>query len=190
MIVEVGMGSERRLIMNKPESEKTQKQTGQEPEVSGLIDRIYQRLQTAENKTLEVVEAELEEAIELEKTATSMAKDEISLLGAYIKRDIQALQSYLAESGRGLKDWLHFDTELLEARLGGLLQLVADHTRVEQDRLRRQAEADPCFNAGEWVLGGTFSCVNCGDVYVYQQPTRLEPCLECGGEVYHRVTAG
>jgi len=174
--------------MSDNPSTQTPKDASDNSVLASLVKRFHERLLQVEDRTLDVIESELEEAIELEATAEEMARDELNLLGAYLRRDMHSLRDYVASTGKGLKEWLRFDTDLLESRLAELLLMVADSTTVQQAELKKKAETDACFDAGESVLGGTFSCVNCGDVYVYHQPTLLSPCLECGGEVFHRIS--
>jgi len=174
--------------MSDNHSTQTPKDASENSALASLVKRFHERLLQVEDRTLDVIESELEEAIEIEATAEEMARDELDLLGAYLRRDIQSLRDYIASTGKGLKEWLRFDTGLLENRLAELLLMVADETTVQQAELRQQAQTDPCFTAGESVLGGTFSCIDCGDVYVYHQPTQLKPCIECGGEVFHRIS--
>ena len=154
-----------------------------------LLGRLKDSITAAEEKTLTALKHDLEQAIELETAAEEMTREEASLLAAYLKRDLKSLAQFVAQSRKGLADWLRFDTELLEGRLLELLLVVADKTRLEQDEFSRElAERELEYRSGDEVLVGTFACIACGNTRVLTGPAILESCEQCGAEVFRRVT--
>lgn len=162
-----------------------------DPVYQRLLHRVRESLERVEQKTAEAIQYEIDQAIELEVTAEEMTREELDLLGAYLKRDISSLSRFVSKTGKGVGDWLKFDLHLLEDRLAALLLSVADKTALEQQALERELEleGDDSYVAGETVVAGTFACQNCGDIYVVTKPTMLESCLECGGDTFRRKSS-
>jgi len=156
-----------------------------------ILQRIKESLEQAEEVTVEALKQEIDQAIELEETAEEMTREELDLLGAYLKQDMTHLSRFVSVTGKGVADWLKFDLHLLEDKLAELLLSVADQTSVAQRKLEWELkkESDDIYKAGAMVVGGTFACINCGDIYVCTQPMRLAPCIECGGDRFQRKSA-
>lgn len=70
-----------------------------------------------------------------------MTKDEISLLGTYLQRDLEHLIHFVDETGEGLAEWLQLDLSLLEHRLTERLLSVADQTLVDTLALKQNSKA-------------------------------------------------
>lgn len=156
-----------------------------------ILHRIKESVEEAEEKTVEAVKREIDQAIELEEAAEEMTREELDLLGAYLKRDIASLSRFVATTGKGVAEWLKFDLQLLEDKLARLLLSVADQTALEQRELERELEKEgsDVYVAGEMVVAGTFACLNCGDIYVATEPMQLTACVECGGDSFRRKSA-
>ncbi len=155
-----------------------------------ILKRLKDSLEQAEQKTAELIRHEIDQAIELEEAAEEMTLEELDLIRAYLKRDLSSLSHFVEATGKGVAEWLKFDLHLLEDKLASLLLSVADQTVLEQFELEQvlEQEGDDKYRAGETVIAGTFSCKGCGDIYVITRPETLQPCIECGGEAYRRVS--
>ena len=169
----------------------TEKSNVGESSYDRLLQRIQQSLEQVEQKTSDAIQHEIEQAIELEEAAEEMTREELDLLGAYLKRDIDSLTHFVSRTGKGVADWLKFDLHLLEDKLASQLLSVADKTTLEHLALQNAKKQvdEEIYVAGETVVAGTFSCLNCGDIYVITQSKMLENCLECGGDTYRRKSA-
>lgn len=176
--------------MTDPQIDPSKPPESMQPTYQRLLHRIRESLEQVEKKTAEAIQYEIEQAIELEATAEEMTREELDLLGAYLKRDLNSLSRFAAKTGKGVAEWLKFDLHLLEDKLANLLLSVADRTLLEQEALVHQLdeEGDDNYVVGETVLAGTFACQNCGDIYVVTQPKALEACLECGADSFRRVS--
>lgn len=91
-----------------------------------MLEQVQSRLRTMQDTTLETLEGEVDNAIEAEQDLKEMTKDEISLLGTYLQRDLEHLIHFVDETGEGLAEWLQLDMSLLEQRLTERLLSVAD----------------------------------------------------------------
>ncbi|MEZ5524538.1 MAG: zinc ribbon-containing protein [Pseudomonadales bacterium] len=155
-----------------------------------IIHRVEESLDKAEEVTFETLKQEIDQAIEFEEEVEELTKQEISLLGAYLKRDLKDLSRFMGQTGKGLAEWLKFDMGLLENKLKSLLKQVADKSTLEQHQLEEElTEHDQeVYASGEYVLVGTFVCTNCDAEQEFIKPGFLMSCQECGGDQFLRAS--
>lgn len=154
-----------------------------------VLDRLSSTLEQAEQRSWTYLEERIEEAVELELAAEEMTRDELDLLTAYLKRDLQQLGYYAHETGAGIAAWLNFDLDILETTLVDRLMALADQTRVDQERLREQlASRANEYLAGEVAGVGTFTCVACHTPFRLVNTAILQPCHHCQAELFQRVS--
>jgi len=156
-----------------------------------MLEQVQSRLRTMQDTTLETLEGEIDNAIEAEQELREMTKDEISLLGTYLQRDLEHLMHFVDETGEGLAEWLQLDMSLLEQRLTERLLSVADQTLVDTLALRQKLESHEAgqYIAGEVATAGMFQCLNCEHMLCLTSTSHLEPCEACGSQYYKRVTS-
>ncbi|NWN91296.1 zinc ribbon-containing protein [Marinobacter adhaerens] len=156
-----------------------------------MLEQVQSRLRTAQETTLEALEEEINEAIETEEEFREMTRDELSLLGAYLQRDLEHLMNFVDETGEGLAEWLQLDLSLLEQRLTERLLSVADQTLVDTLALRQKLESHEAgqYIAGEVATAGMFQCLNCEHMLCLTSTSHLKPCEACGSQYYKRVTS-
>ncbi|MFW1676625.1 zinc ribbon-containing protein [Pontibacter sp. JAM-7] len=152
-----------------------------------VLQRLTRTLEQAEVQSWDVLQEQIREAAELELAAEEMTKDELSLLTAYLQRDLKTMGFYAHETGRGIAAWLKFDLDALEGTLAGLLTKVADQTRVAHEELReRIGHADEQYMAGELATAGTLHCLGCGAEQILVKTGKLQPCGKCGERFFSR----
>lgn len=117
-----------------------------------------------------------------------LSKDEISLLKAYIRRDLTDAATYLDSTGKELKDWLGFDLTLIESKLLHNFSEAADKTTLELIKIKQQAALAP-YHTGELTGIGTLICNQCGAKLHFHQPGRIPPCAQCHHSHFHRETS-
>ena len=93
--------------------------------------RLEVRLADMEVQTWETIQAEIEEAVELEQQASELTREEWGVIKEYLKRDLKALYNYLKESGQGFREWLATDMSLLKQELLEWVEKAADPAKVE-----------------------------------------------------------
>ena len=71
-----------------------------------MLERVQTRLHDLQESSLETLENEVREAAEVEIELEEMTREEIDLLSAYLKRDLEHLVHFVDETGEGLKEWL------------------------------------------------------------------------------------
>lgn len=154
-----------------------------------LLDRVSQSLERVEQQTVAGIQHEIEQAVELEAAAEDMTREEMDLLGAYLKRDLQSLSRFVSGTGKGLAEWLSFDLHLMEDRLLKLLLSISDRTVLEQEQFQQILEEhQEVYMAGEQVLPGSFSCALCGEPVTVTAPSVLEKCPVCGRVDFQRIS--
>jgi len=153
-----------------------------------IINRVEKSLEKAEEVTLEELKNGVDQAIEFEEDVEELTKQEVSLLGAYLKRDLNSFTHFMGKTGKGLAEWLKFDMALLENKLQSLLQQVADKSVLEQQRLEDELDEhdEEVYASGEYVVAGTFVCTNCDEEQEFIKPGFLMSCAECGGDRFLR----
>lgn len=155
-----------------------------------VLARLLTALESAELRSWDYLQEKIEEAVEVELAAEELTRDEMDLLGAYLKRDLKQLGFYAYETGEGIAAWLNFDLNVLESTLAQQLVKLANQTRIEQERLREQlANADDEYIAGEIAAAGTFVCLACQHVLQARETVVLAPCEACGAPLYRRQSA-
>jgi hypothetical protein len=156
-----------------------------------MLERVQARLKQMPDATVQALEEEVSNAVEFEYELEEMTREEIDLLGAYLKRDLEHLLQFVEETGEGLAEWLQLDISLLEQQLADRLLSVADQTLVDtltlQHKLDNQGAGS--YIAGEVATAGMFQCLNCGHMRCLTATSHLEICDACGSHYYERVTS-
>lgn len=155
-----------------------------------VLGRVEKGLDKLEERTWSAVQQVIKEAVEFELDLSEFTKEEVSLLNAYVARDIKSLYHYMQETGEGVKEWLKMDVALIEDRLLDQLLSIADKTRVDQVVLEQKLAHHPGdYIAGEVVTAGMLQCLNCGAMLCLVDTTELGPCHNCDALYFHRVTS-
>ena len=94
--------------------------------------------------------------------------------------------AYLSETGNELKDWLGFETALLESGIFDFLLKAADTTTVKLAEFKEQVRAAASFHTGEITGPGTLTCDNCGEKLHFYKTGKVPPCPKCRGTGFHR----
>lgn len=130
----------------------------------------------------ELVDEARHKAVQLEE----LSEEEASQLASWLKRDLDEAVNYLAETGHELKDWLGFETSLIENTLLDLMLQTADKTTVELLKLKMNQQRPYAYQTGEITGPGSLICDECGKTLHFHKPGRIPPCPECHGIMFHR----
>ncbi|MGQ9659496.1 MAG: zinc ribbon-containing protein [Thermochromatium sp.] len=115
-----------------------------------------------------------------------LTREEAERVSDYIRRDIEEAASYIADTGRDLRDWWRFDLELMERRLFDMFKLVADQTSLQLAQWTETARQMSLYQAGEITGPGTLICDQCGAEIHFVKASRIPPCADCGGLRFRR----
>lgn len=154
-----------------------------------VLERVDNALAALEERTWETVKDEIDKAVEFEEGLGELTQDELELLKAYVRRDLQEMRHYLQETGDGVAGWLGIDLSVMEAKARDLLLSIADKTQVELVELEQRLQHDSgSYMAGEIACAGMLQCLNCGHMVCLVETTEIEPCHHCGQSYFKRIT--
>ncbi|MDN6179677.1 MAG: zinc ribbon-containing protein [Halomonas subglaciescola] len=152
-------------------------------------ERLLERLKDGANElTWDNLQKDLDDAVEFESELAEYTRDELSLLRAWVERDLRDMRGYLGGTGRQVAEWLGIDLGYLSRRVSESLLSIADRSVVERERFDENLEAaraDYC--EGEMAVPGKMACVRCDAEVILERLQLLEPCHQCGSRYFSRV---
>jgi hypothetical protein len=155
-----------------------------------VVDKVEKAIINVEKKTWELIKQEIENAIAFEHDLAELSKEEVDLLSAWVKRDLQSMNRFIAETGEGVAQWLKMDLELVEARILHSLLSIADKTAVEILELDHKLQHDhQSYICGEMASPGMLRCNQCGHMMCLTEVTQVEACHCCDNHYFSRVTS-
>ena len=149
-------------------------------------ERMLERSMALLNEAGHTVQKAVQSAVETASEVGELSREEAERIADYLRRDLHDAADYLAENGGELRDWLRFDTELVEDRILDALSLLVDNTKVELAGLAQRAALLGEWHTGEITGPGTLVCDACGEELHFQQAGHIPPCPKCHATVYHR----
>lgn len=153
-----------------------------------IYEHAAENLHKLKHKDLPAIHKILDEARDKAVKIDALTEDDAVQLTQWLKRDLDHAISYLAEAGHEIKDWLGFETSLLESEFFYLLLQTADQTTVELQQFKENAE-HPEYHTGEMSGPGTLTCDECGENLHFYNAGRIPPCPKCHSTVFHRSTS-
>lgn len=153
-------------------------------------ERMLDRLRDgASELTWENLQQELDDAVEFEAELEEFTKDELSLLRAWVERDLVEMRRYLSAGGQSVASWLGIDLSVLSRRVVEALFSIADRSVVERERFEDDLEAARAdYVEGEMAAPGRMACVHCDAVVELEGVALIEPCHQCGHRYFRRVS--
>lgn len=151
-----------------------------------MLERAMEGFHKAGEKTgpalHKLIDKARDTAVELEE----LSREEAEKVSDYLKRDLTDAAEHLVETGDELKEWMGFETRLIESELFQLFMRAADKTTVELLELKEKARQASSYHTGEITGLGTLSCDQCGEKLHFHKPGRIPPCPKCHATVFHR----
>ncbi|MCM2679090.1 zinc ribbon-containing protein [Echinimonas agarilytica] len=149
-----------------------------------LLEKIVVKVQEESHLTEEALETWLARTNEYLGAAGDLTRDELELIRAYLKRDLQAFADSMDPNS---------DTHPPSVWLSGIagtvwhaLAEITDKTQVEWRELSDNLAHDGIYQTNEWVALGVIKCADCGHVEEIYHATRLGACIRCGGRKFSR----
>lgn len=112
------------------------------------------------------------------QAASDMTKDELALISAYLKRDVQEFGQNADESPAPFGD-SPFYRVVKETIWEGLAE-ATDKTQIEWHEVMGDLKHQGVYEAGEIVGLGHLVCEKCGHDEVITHVKEISPCLNCG----------
>ncbi|WP_166264277.1 zinc ribbon-containing protein [Marinobacter caseinilyticus] len=156
-----------------------------------MMERVEARLGELENRTRESLREEIENAVEFENELEEMTRDEINLLAAYLRRDLEHLLHFVDETGEGVGEWLRLDLSLVERQLSDMLFSIADKSQLDTLELDQKIHNKDVshYISGEVATAGVLRCLSCGHMRCLTKTSHIEPCEACNSHYFERITS-
>lgn len=172
-------------------SEKNQDPEQEHKHIRGynqLLKNIKERIDHTEDEISSKFNHALDNAKQTGADLNEFTREELDLIGEYIKRDIHDAAHYITETGDELSDWLRFDTQLVEAKLLDLMSLAVDTSRVELAQITERARRESIWNSDETTGPGSLQCTQCEKIMQFHQTSIVPKCPDCGNDTFQRVS--
>ena len=154
-----------------------------------LYEHVAKNFHNAEEKTESLLHDLLQEAKEKASQMKELSEQEVEKIADWVKRDIMDLTTYLGETEHELKDWLGFETSLIENKFLDVLLKSADQTREKLLQFKIKSYLASAYHADEIVGPGTFSCDNCGEKLHLHKAGKMPSCSKCNATNFHRCVS-
>ena len=151
-----------------------------------MYERAAENLHHAKEKTAPLLHKLIDEAKDKAVELEDLSEQDAVKLAGWLKRDLDDAVSYLSETEHDLKDWLGFETTLLESAVFDLLLKAADKTTVSLLAMKENAQQPYTYRTGEITGPGTLVCDQCGEKLHFYRAGKIPPCPKCHATVFHR----
>lgn len=151
-----------------------------------LYEHVAKNLHDAEKKTEPLFHNLIKEAKEKASKFKELSEEDAEKIASWIKRDMTDLTNYLNHTGNDLKDWLGFETTLVENEFLDLLLKAADQTTAKLLQMKEKVYMDSTYHTGEVVGPGTLECDNCKEHLYFNRAGKIPPCPKCHATNFHR----
>ncbi len=175
--------------MNNQQNKKSSLVDGVDKIVDGyhlFMENMHAWLEKADEQAGPMLIQGLDEVKQFLHDLGQWTETEVELISDYVKRDIHDIATRLERNNQTLAQWLEFDSQKIEKGFFEILESMADHTRMELDRLQHLAQEPHLWHTGEVTSVGTLSCVSCGKQLHYHKPGRIPPCPKCHHTEFYR----
>ncbi|WP_028023640.1 zinc ribbon-containing protein [Enterovibrio calviensis] len=146
---------------------------------------LAQRISDALKHSPEELKRWLELSERYFDAASDMTKDELALIEAYFKRDVQAFSEQYNES-EGRADDGELFKSLIANTLWEQLAEITDKTQLEWHEVLKDIQHHGVYSAGEVVGLGILVCETCGNQTEHSHVGVLIPCTKCGNSQFSR----
>lgn len=151
-----------------------------------MYERAVKNLNSAKNKSGPLLHNLIDDAKHKAIQLEELAEDDAVKIADWLKRDISDKINYLLDTENELKDWLGYETTLLESAVLDLMLKTADKTTLELLKMKENVQLSNVYNAGDITGPGTLSCEKCGEKHQFQQVSKIQPCRNCHATTFHR----
>jgi len=144
-----------------------------------MVQRLHDAVERAEKLAIPTIDENLKQAQEKAVELGELTREEASKVASYLKRDLEDVSAYLQETKKEFSEWLSFESGLIEGKIGDWINLVADKTKLEWDKLSLDAIKGTLYHSGEVTGLGTLECINCKQTLHFKKTGHIPPCPKC-----------
>ncbi|MCG2633931.1 MAG: zinc ribbon-containing protein [Gammaproteobacteria bacterium] len=147
-----------------------------------VVEGLYKATEKSGAVLHKLIDRAKHQAVELEE----LTEEDSAKVAGWLKRDWDEASNYLAETGHEIREWLGFETTLVESALLDRLLQVADKTTLGLMQLKEQSQRPYVYKTGEITGPGSLVCDQCGEILHFHKTGRIPPCPKCHGVLYRR----
>ncbi|VAW66751.1 hypothetical protein MNBD_GAMMA09-2823 [hydrothermal vent metagenome] len=151
-----------------------------------MYERSAKNLHQAKDKSSQIFHGFINQAKEKAVELEELTEEDAAKVASWLKRDMNDFIDYLVEGENEIKDWLGFETNLLENVFLDLMLQTADKTTIELLALKKKAKQANTYHTGEVTGPGTLVCEQCGEVLHFHKAGKIPPCAKCHATTYQR----
>lgn len=144
-------------------------------------------LHKSDNKTGLLIHELVDDARDKIKDLEEIAEEDAEKLAAWLKRDLDEVTNYVSETEYALKDWLGFETSVIENALIHTLLETTDKATLALLRMKKTVHKPYNYHTGEIAGFGTLICDECGEKLHFHKAGKIPPCPRCHETSFHRI---
>lgn len=150
-----------------------------------MLGRVYALLGQPGDR-VSALREDLAFAVEKAVVLSELTREEAERIAQYLERDLHDAAIFIANTGRELRQWWHFDVQQVEQQICDIFASVADKTSLQILQMNAELREVAVYCADEITGPGTLICHNCKQKYDFTQPSRIQPCGNCGNKEFLR----
>jgi len=153
-----------------------------------MYERAIENLHNSSEKSRSLLHKFIDEAKEKAVELEELSNENAEKLSDWLKRDINDTANYLTDTEYELKDWLGFETSVLETAVLDLMLRTADKSTIEMLALKEDLKNASTYTTGEITGPGTLICDQCDEILHFHKAGKIPPCPKCHATSFHRKT--
>ncbi len=154
------------------------------PERKARYEAVLEEVVETLKHSPEELDRVLDSSSQVVAAASDMTKDELSLVSAYVRSDLNEFAQSYQQSKKSFPESPFYQL-IANSVWEGLLE-ITDRTKVEWQELFLDLEHRGLYQTGEVIGLGYLVCDNCSDKSYFNHPTRIPPCKKCGNTGFTR----
>ena len=151
-----------------------------------MYERAVTNLHTAKDKSGPLLHKLIDDAKLKAIDMEELAIDDASQIADWLKRDLDDKVNYLVYTENEVKDWLGFETALIENAVLDLMLKTADKTTLELLNMKEKLQPSASYNSGEVTGPGTLQCDECDEKIHFHKAGKIPSCPNCNATTFHR----
>ena len=142
---------------------------------------LRSNLDRAGTLTEDVFERAMKESQELALKMRDHYGDDIKKVSDFIRRDWYETIRYTRD-----QTWKSLDLERIQVGIMGVLSRIAQTAGSRLENFASRMQERLTYKTGEIAGAGTLECKQCGQILLYEKPTRIPPCPKCRNTLFRR----
>ncbi len=152
-----------------------------------MYEQVADDLHRTEDKTGPLIHELIDGAKDKIKDLEEIAEEDAEKLAVWLKRDLDEVTNYVSETEYALKDWLGFETSLIENAMIHTLLESTDRAKLALLKMKKSIHEPYDYHTGEVAGFGTLICDECGEKLHFHKAGKIPPCPRCHETSFHRI---